>query len=41
VIVGCSKGSVKISCVQPQSKKQMKVTDYLRGARIEVGDSFS
>jgi methionyl-tRNA formyltransferase len=41
VHIGCIQGSIKIFAVQPQSKKQMKATDYLRGARIEVGDIFS
>ncbi len=41
VIVGCKKGSIKIFSVQPQSKKQMNVGDYLRGVRKELGDNFS
>jgi len=41
VIVGCGKGTIKIIDVQPQSKKQMSVVDYIRGARLEVGDSIS
>ncbi len=41
IIVGCEKGSIKIIDVQPQSKKQMNVVDYIRGARLEVGDSIS
>jgi methionyl-tRNA formyltransferase len=40
-IVGCTKGSIKIFAVQPPSKKQMGVVEYLRGARIKVGDNFS
>jgi len=41
IVVGFEKGSVKILMVQPASKKQMQVTDYIRGARIELGDTFS
>lgn len=40
-IVGCTQGSVKVFVVQPPSKKQMGVAEYLRGARIQVGDNFS
>jgi len=41
VIVGCKKGSIKIIDVQPKSKKQMSVVDYMRGARLENGDNIS
>jgi methionyl-tRNA formyltransferase len=41
IIVGCKKGTLKIMDVQPQSKKEMNVVDYIRGARLEVGDSIS
>jgi len=41
ILVGCIKGSIKIIDIQPQSKKQMSVVDYIRGARLEVGDSLS
>jgi len=41
IIVGCIKGSIKISIVQAASKKQMKVVDYIRGKRLEIGDNFS
>ncbi len=41
IIVGCGKGTIKIIDVQPQSKKQMNVVDYIRGARLEVGDCIS
>ena len=37
IIIGCSIGSLRISKVQPVSKKQMKVVDYIRGARLELG----
>jgi methionyl-tRNA formyltransferase len=41
IILGCSKGSLKIKDVQPSSKKQMNVVDYIRGKRLEIGDNFS
>jgi len=40
IIVGCQKGSLKIYDVQPPSKKQMSVLDYLRGKRLAVGDTL-
>ena len=40
-VIGCKKGSIKITSVQPQSKKQMNIVDYIRGARLEVGDNLS
>jgi len=41
IILGCEKGSIKINFVQPPSKKQMIVTDYIRGQRLRVGDTIS
>lgn len=41
IIIGCKKGSIKIIDVQPQSKKQMSIVDYMRGARLEIGDNIS
>jgi len=41
IVVGCKKGSIKIIDIQPASKKQMNVVDYIRGARLEVGDIIS
>lgn len=41
IVVGCKKGSLKITSVQPKSKKQMNVGDYIRGARLEIGDNLS
>ena len=38
IVVECLKGSIKIKTVQPQSKKAMNVSDYIRGARLEAGD---
>jgi len=41
IIVGCKKGSIKILKVQPASKKQMSVVDYIRGQRLIIGDTIS
>ena len=38
IIVGCQRGSLKITTIQPASKKAMDVTAYIRGARLEKGD---
>jgi len=40
ICVGCKRGSLKIFKVQPPSKKEMSVVDYLRGKRLEVGDTL-
>jgi len=40
IVVGCKKGAVRIYSVQPASKKQMSVVDYLRGKRLSVGDTL-
>jgi methionyl-tRNA formyltransferase len=40
IIIGCSKGSIKLYQVQPNSKKAMNVVDYIRGKRYKVGDVF-
>lgn len=41
IIVGCKKGTISISEVQPNSKKQMKAVDYIRGKRLSIGDTLS
>ncbi|MGB5868065.1 MAG: methionyl-tRNA formyltransferase [Arcobacteraceae bacterium] len=41
IIVGCGTGTIEIISVQPSSKKQMNVLDYIRGKRLEIGDNFS
>lgn len=38
IIVGCKQGTLKITQVQPVSKKQMNVADYIRGARLSIND---
>ena len=37
ILVGCRKGTIRIFMVQPSSKKEMNVVDYIRGKRLEVG----
>ena len=41
ILVGCKKGTIRIFMVQPSSKKEMNVVDYIRGKRLEVGDIIS
>ena len=39
--VGCENGSVEICRVQPASKKEMDIKDYLNGKRIGVADTLA
>lgn len=41
VILSCVKGELEIFKVQPPSKKQMGVIDYIRGKRFGAGDYLS
>jgi len=41
VVVGCTKGSVEITLVQPASKKEMGVIAYLNGKRLSVADTLA
>ena len=41
IIIGCKKGTLRVSRVQPPSKKEMLVIDYIRGKRLGVGDYLS
>ena len=41
IVVGCTKGTLRIFTVQPASKKAMSVVDYIRGKRLEIGNSLS
>jgi len=38
VILGCKKGSIKISMMQAPSKKAVNASDYIRGKRLDKGD---
>ena len=40
VIIGCSEGCVKVLRVQPPSKKEMSVLDYLNGKRLHIEDTL-
>ncbi len=40
IVVTCKEGALRIKSVQPSSKKQMNVIDYVRGKRLEVGSSL-
>jgi len=39
-LIGCKKGSVEMFRVQPPSKKEMDIVSYLRGKRLNVGDTL-
>ncbi|MEA3383228.1 MAG: methionyl-tRNA formyltransferase [Campylobacterota bacterium] len=41
IVVACRVGTIKITQVQPISKKVMSVVDYIRGQRLNIGDNFS
>ena len=38
IIVGCTKGSLKIKTLQAPSKKAISSVDFIRGQRLEVGN---
>ena len=38
IVIGCSKGSIRIFYVQPQSKKEMNIISYINGKRLIVED---
>lgn len=40
IVVGCLTGKVKINTLQPKSKKPMDSGSFIRGKRLEVGDSI-
>lgn len=41
VIVTCKAGALKINSLQPASKKQMSAGQYLRGKRLEIGNTLA
>ncbi len=41
IVVGCKRGSLKVFRVQPPSKKEMGIIDYIRGKRLGVGDCLA
>ena len=40
VIIGCKIGSLKIKTIQAPSKKAISSLDYIRGKRLEQGDTL-
>jgi methionyl-tRNA formyltransferase len=38
LVIGCGQGALKINEVQLQGKKRMRVSDFLRGYQVEVGE---
>ena len=40
IIVTCKSGALKIKTLQPPSKKAMNAVDYIRGKRLEVGNTL-
>ncbi len=40
IIVGCQKGSLEIQEVQPPSKRAMSAVAYIRGKRLNIGDTL-
>jgi methionyl-tRNA formyltransferase len=40
IIVTCKEGALKLNIVQPSSKKAMSGVDYIRGKRLELGNSL-
>ena len=41
IVVGCTKGTLKINKVQPQSKKEMDISSYINGRRLSLADNLS
>lgn len=41
ITVGCQKGSIKLLKVQPQSKKEMDISSYINGKRLNLADIIS
>ena len=40
-IVKCGTGAVRLLTVQPDGKKAMPTSDFLRGRKVSVGDTLS
>jgi methionyl-tRNA formyltransferase len=40
-LIGCSKGSIRLYRVQPPSKKEIKIFDYLNGKRLSCDDTLA
>jgi methionyl-tRNA formyltransferase len=40
IVIACKEGALRLKSLQPSSKKQMNAVDYVRGKRLEVGNSL-
>jgi len=40
-IIGCKQGSVKLLRVQPSSKKELSIYDYINGKRLRIEDTLT
>ena len=40
ILIGCKIGSIKIKTLQAPSKKAVNAADYIRGKRLNIGDSI-
>ena len=40
-VVACGTGSVRLLTVQPDGKKAMPTSDFLRGRKVAVGDTLA
>jgi len=40
IVIGCEKGSLRLTRLQPPSKKEMDVASYLNGKRLERADTL-
>lgn len=40
-VIGCAKGTLRLFSVQPPSKNEMSVVDYLNGKRLSVADRLA
>lgn len=40
-VIGCSKGSIRLYAVQPPSKKEIKIFDYINGKRLSLEDTLA
>ncbi|NOQ30956.1 MAG: methionyl-tRNA formyltransferase [Helicobacteraceae bacterium] len=40
IVVGCKRGSLELFTIQPPSKKEINILDYLNGQRLNVADTL-
>ena len=41
IVIGCTKGSIRVFRVQPESKKEMDIISYINGKRLTLEDNLS